>query len=178
MVGGTTQVLFDWLRSQPVILLLLVLSIADVISGIAAAFITHSVSSDLSLKGMTKKALMWMVIGVCGAIDHLSGQIPVTKLVAGFYCFTEGFSLIENLGRAGVPIPPILRETFTKLNQDTTTTTTTTTATTTATTTTAVPVTVEATLHVGKRDETVTADKFPAAPPIIEPPPPPVDDGE
>ena len=135
MVGGTTQVVFEWLQSQPLILLLFTLSLADILTGVAAAFVTKTVSSDMSYKGMTRKAIMWMIVGVAGAVNHISSEIPVMKLTAGFYCFMEGLSIVENAGRAGVPIPAVLKDSLSKLNPTDTTATTTTTTTATVTTT-------------------------------------------
>lgn len=133
MVEGTAKLFFDWLRAQEIVPILIVLSIADIISGIAAAFITKTVSSDMSLRGMTKKILMWLAIAVCASVGKLSPEIPIMNLAASFYCVTEGLSFAENLGRAGVPVPPILKEALMKLNNSVTTTTTTTTTMTTAT---------------------------------------------
>lgn len=127
MIEGATKVFFDWLRAQEIVPILIVLSIADILSGIAAAFITKTVSSDMSLRGMTKKILMWLAIAVTAAVGKLSPEIPIMNLAASFYCVTEGLSFAENLGRAGVPVPPILKEALSKLNQGVTTTTTTTT---------------------------------------------------
>ncbi len=137
MAGETTDVFFSWLVSQPVILVLLVLSIADVASGVGAAFVTKTLSSDISLKGMTKKALMWMVVAVAGALNHISTEIPILKLTAAFYCFNEGLSFCENMVRAGVPIPPIFRDALAKLNPAEPQRTTITTATATVVTTSA-----------------------------------------
>lgn len=130
MVGGTTLVVFEWLKQQPLLLLLFVLTLVDILTGFAAAFVTKKVSSDVSYRGMTRKAVMWMIVGVAAAVNHISSEVPVLKLTAGFYCFMEGLSIVENAGRAGVPIPAILKDSLSKLNPaDTGTTTVATTAT-------------------------------------------------
>lgn len=162
MVEGTAKVFFDWLRSQDVMPILLFLNGTDILSGIIAAFITKTVSSDMSLRGGLKKVMMWMAVGVSAAVGKLSPEIPLMNMAAAYFCITESLSFIENLGRAGVPVPPILREALSKLNQvATTTTTTTTTATVTATTKTPdlVPVAVAETVQRVLADPTVLGVK-------------------
>lgn len=118
MTGESAKVIFEWLKGQPVLTLLFILSVIDVLSGIAAAIVTKKLSSDVSYKGMTRKAVMWMIVGVAAAVTQFSPDIPVLKLTAGFYCFMEGISIFENAGRAGVPIPEFLKQSLSKLNPD------------------------------------------------------------
>lgn len=140
MTGESLKVVFDWLRSQPMVSLLMLLTICDIVTGLAAAFVTKTASSDVSYVGMIKKSLMWLLVGISAAVAPLSPDIPVLKLTASFFALMEGLSILENCGRCGVPIPPVLKDALVKLRTDngiSTTTTTTTTAT--ATTTTKTP---------------------------------------
>jgi toxin secretion/phage lysis holin len=111
-----SRAIFEWLRHQPVITTLIALTVLDVLTGMAAAFVTKKVSSDASLRGMTRKAMVWMIVTVAAAVERLSPDIPLTKLVSGFYCVMEGISILENAGRAGVPIPPVLRDALVKIS--------------------------------------------------------------
>ena len=114
----TSKIAFDWLRSQPFIMTLLALTAIDIVSGLIAAFITKKVSSSSSLKGMAKKAMMWLIVGVAASVDPLSSDIPETKMIALFFCATEGISIIENAGNAGIPIPKILRDSLVKIRDE------------------------------------------------------------
>lgn len=108
--------LFEWIRHQPAILLLLVFMAADILTGIGAAIVTKSVSSDISMKGMVRKAIVLIIIGLTACIDRLQGEVPIMKLVAFSFCAMEAISIAENCGRAGVPLPQPLRDVLAKLN--------------------------------------------------------------
>jgi len=68
---------------------------------------------------MVRKTMMWLIVGVAAAVDPLSTDLPETKLTAMFFCVMEGLSILENAGRAGVPIPRVLREALIKISNDT-----------------------------------------------------------
>ena len=106
-----------WLQSQPVIGLLLVLIIADVLVGICRAFITKTLSSTVSWRGMTRKVVMLILIGVASMVEPYAGGIPVSKGVALFYAATEFLSLLENAAACGVPLPQLLIDALSKLKE-------------------------------------------------------------
>jgi toxin secretion/phage lysis holin len=87
----------------------------DVLTGFCAAFITKKLDSTVSWVGMVRKAVMFIIIGFCLAIDHLARSSHIAQIVAVFFIGYEGLSLIENAGRCGVPLPPALGEALVKL---------------------------------------------------------------
>lgn len=102
-------------NSYPIVGALLVLMLLDVMVGLAAAFVTKSVSSTVSYKGMVRKVIMLLLVAVASVLDPYAGDIPVSKLTAMFFIATEGISILENAKRAGVPIPDWLGEVLAKL---------------------------------------------------------------
>ncbi len=108
-----------WLGLHSVIQLLIVLMGFDVLTGVIVAVIEHNLSSDVSWKGMGKKALTLVLVAVAETLDRYLGIKPdIGELVAGFYCAHEGLSIIENAIRAGLPVPAVLRDVFAKLSPE------------------------------------------------------------
>lgn len=88
--------------------------ILDVLSGLAAAFVRAEISSDVSMRGMTKKAIMLLAVAGGEIVDHHTGmtlvlpwggQLGLGEALAAYYCVHEAISIVENIGRAGVPMP-------------------------------------------------------------------------
>ncbi|MDD3334663.1 MAG: phage holin family protein [Eubacteriales bacterium] len=99
-------------------LFLVILMTADYISGIVAAAMGKSPNSDhgrLSSaaggKGLLKKAVILLVVGLAVALDWFmgNGNQMFQTAVIWFYISNETLSLLENLARCGVPIPRKLR---------------------------------------------------------------------
>lgn len=108
-----------WFHSQyPFVGLLLLMMMIDVGTGLFAAFAEKTLSSSTSWIGMCKKVIMLMAVGMGTAIEPYSGGLPLGRLVAMFYTFTEGLSILENMARCGVPIPNQLREVLEKLGSN------------------------------------------------------------
>lgn len=108
----------------PVIVVAVVMG-CDYISGVAAAWIGGELSSRVGIIGIVKKAAYSMVIVVGIVVDWIV-QVAAGKLgieAGNFYFFgllvtvwliiNELISILENVTRIGVPIPPFL-EKFTK----------------------------------------------------------------
>jgi len=85
---------------------LLVLVIADYISGVIAAYIKHELNSRRGFAGILKKILMFCVVAVANIIDSATGAGGVLRsLSIGFLMANEAISVLENCGRCGVPLP-------------------------------------------------------------------------
>jgi toxin secretion/phage lysis holin len=108
--------------------LLIWLAVIDILTGIAAAAIQRTVSSDASWRGMIKKSMMFVCVatgtlverhvGTAGVISILGVSVGLGAGLAGSFCLTEGVSIIENLGRSGVPIPAVITERLFRLRSD------------------------------------------------------------
>ena len=116
MVQGDNIVLWlKWFHQAfPWVGTLCLLMMIDIISGTIASYIHKTISSSASWVGMNKKALMLLAVATGSILEPFAGDVPLGKMVAVFYSITEGWSILENLGRAGVPIPEALLETVSK----------------------------------------------------------------
>jgi len=107
-----------WLDTQPIITALLILMGLDIAVGICRAIITKTLSSTISWRGMSRKVIMLLMLGVAAVLEPLAGGIPLSKLVGIFYTVTEALSILENAAASGVPLPRALVETLAKLREE------------------------------------------------------------
>lgn len=90
---------------------LIIFAIVDYITGVSAAAIEHKLNSEIGFKGITKKLLLFCIVGVAHILDlYVLGTGAVCRsAVVLFYIANEGLSIIENVARCGLPIPDKLR---------------------------------------------------------------------
>ena len=98
---------------------LIVLMSLDYISGVMCAIVDRKLSSAIGFKGICKKVLILMLVGVANIIDtHVVGSGAVLRgAVICFYLSNEGLSLLENAAYLGLPIPDKLREILAQLHE-------------------------------------------------------------
>lgn len=107
--------------------MLAVLMTADYLSGVIAAALGKSsksargrLSSEAGAKGILKKAVILLAVGLACALDWYinEGNAMFSTAVIWFYISNEALSLIENLGRCGVPVPQKLKRMLEKMAED------------------------------------------------------------
>ena len=93
--------------------------IADYMSGIICGYINKELSSDVGLKGISRKFLILLVLMGAVALDRLTntGQWVFRTLVCYFYIANEGLSLLENAARLGLPVPEKIKDTLIQLKE-------------------------------------------------------------
>jgi toxin secretion/phage lysis holin len=95
---------------------LLTLMILDYITGIISGFICRNLDSKISFIGIARKLLMLLVVIGARKIDILLGTDLVKITFIGFYIGTESMSILENCGKAGIPIPINIRKSLSQLH--------------------------------------------------------------
>ena len=110
--GESTEWIDSWLRSfcgnsSGLLLALLLLVLLDYITGICVAIQTKQLSSQIGAKGITKKVAMFVVIAFCHVLDAylLHAEAALETVSTIFYLSNEGISILENVGKLGVPLP-------------------------------------------------------------------------
>lgn len=114
-LGAAFTVLFGaWDTAIGILVLLMVL---DYLLGVARGYITNELSSDIGLKGIARKAVIFVVLIVAVALDRLmnTGNWVFRTLVCYFYIANEGLSIIENSAALGLPIPEKLKDALAQL---------------------------------------------------------------
>lgn len=97
---------------------LVALMVADYITGVMCAIVEKKLSSEIGFKGIFKKVLIFILVGVGHMIDtNLIGEGSVLRTaIIFFYCSNEGISMLENAGRLGLPIPEKLKDILVQLH--------------------------------------------------------------
>ena len=93
------------------LLALVLFAVADYITGVMCAVADKKLSSEVGFKGICRKVIIFMLVGVAHVIDVnviATGSVLRTAVIF-FYLSNEGVSLLENAGHLGLPIPGKLK---------------------------------------------------------------------
>lgn len=86
---------------------LLAFVVIDYITGIMCAINDHSLSSEVGFKGICRKVLIFLLVGIGHILDAQvigTGSVLRTAVIF-FYISNEGVSLLENAAHLGLPVP-------------------------------------------------------------------------
>lgn len=100
------------------IIALVLFVVIDYITGVMCAVVDRKLSSTVGFKGIFRKVLIFMLVGIANIIDVQvikSGSVLRTAVVF-FYLSNEGLSLIENSVHLGLPVPEKLKAVLKQLN--------------------------------------------------------------
>lgn len=92
--------------------------VIDYITGVMCAIISRELSSAVGFKGIFRKVLIFLLVGIANIIDvQVIGTGAVLRTaVIFFYISNEGVSLLENAGHLGLPIPEKIRTVLEQLH--------------------------------------------------------------
>lgn len=90
----------------------------DYVTGIICAVMDHKLSSAVGFKGIAKKALILLIVGMANVIDmNVTGSgSAVRSAVIVFYLSNEGVSILENAAHIGLPVPDKLKTILAQLH--------------------------------------------------------------
>ena len=122
-IQGAITVIGGWLGYflgglDGLMIALVVFVILDYVTGIMCAVIDRELSSSVGFRGIFKKVLILMLVGVAHIVDlHVvrSGE-ALRSAVICFYLSNEGVSVLENAGHLGLPIPEKLKAILAQLH--------------------------------------------------------------
>lgn len=90
---------------------LLVLVAIDFVTGWIAAGVNGELKSKIGFKGIARKVYIFALVAIGHIIDGILGDAHLFRdTVAFFYIANELLSIIENGGRIGAPIPPVIQK--------------------------------------------------------------------
>ncbi len=91
---------------------LLAFVVVDYITGVLRAVNEKKLSSSIGSKGITKKVMIFLLVGIAHMLDvEIIGNGNVLRdAVIFFYISNEGISIIENAVKIGLPIPKKLQD--------------------------------------------------------------------
>lgn len=83
----------------------------DYITGFMCAVIDHRLSSEVGFRGIFKKIVIFLLVGVAQILDAnviKTGSVLRTAVLF-FYLSNEGVSILENAAHLGLPVPEKLK---------------------------------------------------------------------
>ena len=97
---------------------LIIFMVLDYITGIMCAVLDKTLSSRVGFRGIFKKALILIMVGIANVVDvHVVGTGSALRgAVICFYLSNEGLSLLENSAYIGLPIPEKLKDILSQLH--------------------------------------------------------------
>lgn len=99
---------------------LAVFVVIDTATGLMSAASERRLSSDIGFRGILRKMLIFVIVGMGHIIDTLiigSGSVLRTAFIF-FYIANEGLSIAENSVKLGLPLPRRLRLALKQLHDD------------------------------------------------------------
>jgi len=107
--GAAASYLFGGWSSLLSILLTFV--VFDYVTGVLAAGKEGKLSSEVGMWGIAKKVGIFAIVAAAHLVDRALGDAHLFRDAAIFFFLAnELLSVIENAGRIGVPIPPVLQQ--------------------------------------------------------------------
>lgn len=108
-VGGTDGMIYA----------LIVFVICDYLTGVLCAIAEKKLSSEVGFKGIMKKMLIFIMVGIGNIVDlNVLGEPGALRTaIIFFYISNEGLSLLENGTRLGLPVPESLRKVLKQMNE-------------------------------------------------------------
>lgn len=124
---NTIQVIFTaiggWLGyflggCDGLLIALIIFVAVDYITGVMCAVADKKLSSEVGFKGICRKVLIFLLVGIANIIDVQviqTGSVLRTAVIF-FYLSNEGVSLTENAVHLGLPVPEKLKAVLEQLH--------------------------------------------------------------
>ena len=95
---------------------LLVVIVIDYITGVISAIYNKKLNSTIGLKGILKKFSYLIIVSLSVILDRIVGDTgAIRTIVIYFFVANDGISIVENIGKMGVPLPKKLTEVLEQL---------------------------------------------------------------
>ena len=97
---------------------LIIFMAVDYVTGVMCAVVDKRLSSTVGFKGIFKKVLILMLVGIAHMLDAAvigTGSVLRTAIIF-FYLSNEGVSLLENATHLGLPVPEKLKAVLQQLH--------------------------------------------------------------
>ena len=92
--------------------------VIDYLTGIMCAISDHTLSSEVGFRGICRKVLIFMLVGIANILDADvigTGSVLRTAVIF-FYISNEGVSLLENAAHLGLPVPEKVKDVLEQLH--------------------------------------------------------------
>ena len=92
--------------------------VIDYITGVMCAVADHTLSSAVGFKGICRKVLILMLVGIAHIVDTyvIGSGSALRGAVICYYLSNEGVSIFENAAHLGLPVPDKLKAVLEQLH--------------------------------------------------------------
>ncbi|MBQ8572617.1 MAG: phage holin family protein [Ruminococcus sp.] len=98
---------------------LVILIAVDYVTGFIAAIYEKKLSSTIGYKGIIKKIIMILVVGVAVTLQRILPEaLPLREITILFFVANEGLSVLENAAKV-IPLPQKLKSVLLQLKDKT-----------------------------------------------------------
>lgn len=100
--------------------ILIVFMVIDFISGFTKAWALKEFDSSKFYIGGVKKIGILLIVAVATQLDTIISidSVALRTVAISYYIANEGFSILENWGALGLPLPKALKNALAKLRED------------------------------------------------------------
>lgn len=125
IAGGSIGLMsWFWGGRDGFLMVLLAFMVIDHLSGFAAGWKEHKLSSDAGFTGLMRKGIILAFVGMAHLLDTyifkdtVIGQAEaIRNAVCIFYIANEGMSIFENAERLNIPVPAFIRDRLSNLKK-------------------------------------------------------------
>ena len=117
-IGTSLAYLFGGMDAM--LFILIVFMAIDFISGFTKAWALKEFDSSKFYIGGVKKLGILLIVAVAAQLDtiiHIE-SVALRTVAISYYIANEGFSILENWGALGLPLPKALKDALAKLRKD------------------------------------------------------------
>lgn len=108
-------------ETDGLLIFLVAMVCVDYLTGLLRAFHDNELSSRIGRQGITKKFLIFIIIGLANLLDTyiFGGDNAVLRTATiSFYASNEGLSILENIIQMGVPVPQRLKDAMKQIKDE------------------------------------------------------------
>ena len=100
--------------------ILVIFMIIDFVSGFIKAWALKEFDSSKFYIGGVKKLGILMIVAIATQLDALIhvDSVALRTVAISYYIANEGFSILENWGQLGLPLPKVLKNALAKLKEE------------------------------------------------------------
>ena len=106
--------------ADKMLMILIIFMTIDFLSGFVKAWALKEFNSSKFYIGGVKKLGILLIVAVAAQLDSLIhiDSVALRTVAISYYIANEGFSILENWGAMGLPLPTALKSALAKLRKD------------------------------------------------------------
>jgi toxin secretion/phage lysis holin len=98
---------------------LIIFVILDYLTGVVSAWFTKTLNSEVGFKGIVKKVMLFVLVAVAVQVDLVFNTNNVLRSAVVFFLLAnEGISILENINKMDIGIPPIMKKALETMKDD------------------------------------------------------------